>query len=791
LCLPIPENGTRLKYSDLLERSDGWYEGAGDTRLTTSKKGAHLVFEIDASTPELTFIKMPSGGKVEITMGDWTEVIDTKNNDNSESLFYTIKLKPNKFKLISSLGPLFSVDKIKIIHSEGNSNSVEQFSLSLGAGLSLLEYFQKSPDAVWTLTIFSKTKIILKCLYNISIAYASAGIIIILSFLFGTVILSVKKINRNTNPLLVFCSGLCALFLLTNSLTYFFSGQQMIFNFSMFLLLIVICGIYSIAENKDSLKVINSYKIPFCISILASLIAFWPVGISGSLFLGLFKTDAFNYTNAASLLQTNSLLNYINLGSFIGYGMRSIDVAFISLFSLLFHQSPAGLWVSLCILFSIIPPIFGYAYSLEHTKKKSVAFIVALAISFSAPIASLFFECYFTQYLLTGALYMNLFAGVVLFLSVCNGENYWRNFCAFIFTSSFISLLYPYFAILPLIISILIVIKLIAVKKIHYVFYSILWALILTNIGLLFFCNPSASRGFQDGLNAIAKWVVFPFYDQPKFVGFLCGLTPFHINDQNLLQISGEFQNPESVFLTILTQLVKIGNSSFVYYYIIALTCIFLYVTISNYTQKKTTKSIFILWFLYLTLSIFMIYYAFRGSGLYAYCKLSWTVFCFMPLLFAEQVALFLVTNVNVRAGRFVNFVRYTSIFAMIAFLLSNLLSKASPTLLWCANPFGMVSQSGYIHVAYAIQNQITHLSKTALERNSAFASFHYNSQNIKDDERIFYAQMFSEAKINNVTIVNPNIIIRSLEIRGGRLVETPKEIRGVSINYEKPISNH
>ena len=787
LCLPIPENGTRLKYSDLLERSEGWYEGAGDTRLTTSKKGAHLVFEIDASTPELTFIKMPSGGKVEISMGEWKEVIDTNNYDNNESSFYTIKLKPNKFKLISSLGPLIIVNKIKILPPEGNSNSVEQFSVSLGAGLSLIEYFQKGPDSVWMFTIFSKTKIILKCLYNISIAYASVGIIIILSYLFGTVILSVKKINTNINPLLIFCSGLCALFLLVNSLVYLFSAQQLVFVFSIFLLLVVIFGIYSIAENKNSLKIIRTYTLPFCISIFGSLIIFWPVGISGSLFLGLFKTDTFYYTNAATLLQTHSLFSYMHLGSVVGYGMRSIDVTFISLFSLLFHQSPASLWVSVCILFSIIPPMFAYAYSLEHTKHELVASIVALTVAFSAPITALFFECYFSQYLLTGALYMNFFAGVVLFFSLANCENYWRTFCPFLLTSSFIILLYPYFAISSLVFSFLIIIKLIYIKKHKYIIYSLVCFLFLSNIGLMFFLNPSASKDLVEGLNGIARWIVFPFYNQPKFVGFLCGLTPFHLNTQSFLQIGDELQKQDALVFIIINNFLKIGNTSFVYFYITFLMCLCAYVFISNIKDKSSSIGISFFWFLYILLSILMIYYISRSSGLYAYCKLSWTFSCLLPVLFVEQAALFFFkSKKNLRTKWFVNFVRYVSLFTMIVFISSNLLSKASPALLWCANPFGAISKIGYIHVAYAVQNQVNDIKKHLLQNEDSFASFQSEKQDIEQDELIFYAHVFSEAKALKLNINNPNIINKTLEVRGIKNDAKNNKNSGLNLKYER-----
>jgi hypothetical protein len=785
LCLPIPENGTRLKYSDLLERSEGWYEGAGDTRLTTSKKGAHLVFEIDASTPELTFIKMPSGGKVEITMGDWTEVIDTKNNDNNESSFYTIKLKPNKFKLISNLGPLLSVNKIKIISSAGSSESLKQISISLGAGLSLIEHFQKTPDDIWVITKFSKANIILKCIYNISIAYLSVGVIIIVSYLFGIVLLSGTNANRANNPLHIFCSGLCALYLVINSLTYIFSAQQLVFIFSIFLLFIVILGIYLISDDKNALKAICEYKLPFCISVFASLLVFWPIGISASLFLGLFKTDTFYYTNAATLLQSHSLLHYIHLDSVVGYGMRSIDVTFISLFSLLFHHSPAALWVAVCILFSIIPPMFAYGYSLEHTKQKSVATIAALSVSLSAPITALFFECYFSQYLLTGALYMNLFAGVVLFFSLSNCENYWRTFCPFLLTSSFIVLLYPYFAISSFILSLIILIKLIYIKKYKYIIYSLIFSLVFSNVGLMFFLNPSASQNLVEGLNGIARWIVFPFYNQPKFLGFLSGLTPFHLNDHSFLQICDEFQKPESFAFILLTQILKIGNSAFVYFYIISLTCLFLYVFICNINNKISNKSISIFWFLYLSLSILMIYYVLKTSGLYAYCKMAWTVSCFMPLLLSEQIALFFEKNKNARTGMFTKLIRCTLSSVIIVFLLSNLFSKASPAFLWCANPFGAISKFSYIHVAYAAQIQTNEFTKHISQNANSFALFQPENQNIEQAELIFCAHVFSEAKSMGVNILNPNIVTKTLEVRGITNDKKEQQNSLINITYE------
>ena len=324
-------------------------------------------------------------------------------------------------------------------------------------------------------------------------------------------------------------------------------------------------------------------------------------------------------------------------------------------------------------------------------KNRKIAIISASAIAISSPLSGLFMESYLVQYLLTPLLYLNIFLALPILRALeKNAKTSFWTLLPFAMMSTMVWLLYPYFALVPIVI---ITISLWLVRgnvylRLKYLIYFVALCLALGNVGYIFLMNPGATGQFVAALNGIARWVVFPFYDKPRFMAIVLGLAPFHADIDLLRSISREWVKLPgfSGYLEYLSFLYS--KASLIVYGVIIACCGTIFMR-----MRKTLSPIgYGSWgaVIYPVVACAALLF----SGLYAYCKLVWTFATLLPLIIAPVLA------IGARpVADAVYSIKYRKIiysvscaFMLVIYIFGNAISKVATPMLWLANPNGEIA---------------------------------------------------------------------------------------------------
>ena len=153
-------------------------------------------------------------------------------------------------------------------------------------------------------------------------------------------------------------------------------------------------------------------------------------------------------------------------------------------------------------------------------------------------------EGYLSQHLLTFGLVFSLATGLLVLQEISAGtapELGRRSVLCFVTAAAFCVSLYPYFAVVPFLLVLIIASYAWMRTRLRVRSLATIAAAILgmTGMNLLVLVNVGETRQFVQGLNAIARHSVFPFLNGPRFFGFALGLTPFHTSLERLRTIRG------------------------------------------------------------------------------------------------------------------------------------------------------------------------------------------------------------------------------------------------------------
>jgi hypothetical protein len=352
----------------------------------------------------------------------------------------------------------------------------------------------------------------------------------------------------------------------------------------------------------------------------------------------------------------------------------------------------------------LVPPLATFHLVHEWRHDTRTATISAVAVALSAPITGLFFESYFTQFVLTPLLYLNLYVGN-RYLQACRQRDvrtvHWLPLAT---TSAAVMLLYPYFA-LPT--AIIVGYGLWLLRRARGLLLRtnglLLGAFMASaNIGLLFFAGSTVAKGFTSHLNDIARYIVFPFYGEAKFTTFIFGLVPFHGDIDAFRQMAGA---SDSLYPHLLRQAYDTLSPTFLLVIAVAVFVAFVATAVARRKALLDTFGCA----LALTLLAYgaLLVAIYHLSGLYAYAKLAWTLATLLPL-FLVPVLLQpeLATNTSHPFAGFSRGRRITRIavgMILVAYVAMNAFSRFSAPAMWLDHPENAAAKTN-VGIAYDLQ---------------------------------------------------------------------------------------
>lgn len=727
LALPFRADRTRMQRQEL-SLSGPWDSTFGNERVQTSGAGSTLSFSSDANPLELAFMQRPDGGRVEVSWAQGSTIVDLKA---ARADWKVLQIPPVQLHSVITLNIPALIAGITI---NANPQSVEEtrphFDYA-GRDLLLRQTLLPGQSLRVRIGLADLPALVAPvCLRFIGIALGAMALFFIPALL-GVVILQAFQHNHEQpNVLIRFAVGFPALALTTNTLGHFFPTAA--FAPSLLggvLALAVVGGLIIRRRCHTAQSRANSATVPASVLIATFsglFLSFWPMASMGPGYLGYLQTDSYFYTTVSDILRQEALLPLIAKGSIIGHGMRSIDLVLASALASFSGLSTARIWQVLSVMLCAIPPIAAYHWVRDWLKDDKTAIATAIVVAFWAPLASLYFEAYLAQYLLTPILYLNLYTASRLLEALKHTRTSpFSVALPFILSSSLAILLYPYFSVLPIA----------ALGVMVWMLRKDRWRLLREggtfllsfaaagNIGYYFLLGHAATGNFVQELNSIARFVVFPFYNQPKFLAFITGLTPFHGNAELFSQLQTLFPQDsvaESYF-ALNHHLLAFLEGPLVYWTVGAFAaCWLVSIGLCRHHLRSETGLLLVT---SMAGYLVLVRLAFLKSGLYAYCKLVWTCAALLPLWVVPLIACLgwgpPVAGVSAAAQ---TSYRRLGQFALALLLLGNLTSRTAAPALWLPNPENPYPWRTNNALASDLRNLEQWLQANAGHQGAAFA---------------------------------------------------------------------
>lgn len=761
LALPIPDGASRLKLEQFEVVTGDWVITHNGERVESRIPGSRLVFLLRSREPELPFLQRIDGGSVLVSTSDgFKSALDLRGDTYK---FRTLTIPAREVNTVSFAGTLATISELTVTVTDATADS--SILVTLGGGRLLRNATMGLDDSAYKLNLNLREKVTLisEAAMNLWVPIGLAALLILIFTTIGRTLLypSLSANKYSVNPLLAFATGLAAFALLGNTLSYFFSADD---------IAPVVYGLFFLAAARAVYFILRSKSIDYfgysALSkegVVAGLcgvwFGFWPVMFAGSSYLGFLQTDSFFYTNVANALQHNSLFDLIEKGGLIGYGLRSIDLTLAALLASVGGLTPSIIWLTLCALFMFLPAVFSYELVLKWRGRRA-AMMTAWAVAMSAPLGSLFFEAYFAQFLLIGLLYVNLHAGWFFYKGSTTNSLNWESALPFILTTATIMLLYPYFAVLPFITALVVVFYAIQYGKIWRILLCAGGVVLFSNIGIYFLFNHGATESFTPALNVIAQYVVFPFYNEWKFPSFIFGFTPFHGTGEIFMNIATEF---DSFLLSRIAAYVHTTETVYAGVLIGAVGVLYIYALWCG--RRYFFAGFGLILPVSLVGYLLLMVVAYWVSGLYAYAKLAWTLAALLPVIIVPTI-LFVAVNKKDKEMRLIGVFGLTVVCMLIT---ANAVSKLSATVLWVANPYGIVM--GHVNTAVAghmLQFLDSSITNNAFEETRTFA-FHSEPPMDRLDQKsqVFAAHIYSSMSSRGYYCVNCVLSEKLLDFRG------------------------
>jgi hypothetical protein len=680
LALPIPDNQPRLT-PDAIKQLGPWTSMFAGERLTSQVPNAELTFDLNAAVPELPFLQRPDGGVVLVTIDGAQQTYDLRNPLYD---WHPLRFPASYFTSVATLNSLgdnvlefvaFGKSSTEGTILWGASRTIRRVSLSPGQRLNV------------TIPLVDKCTLAFRGTFDLWMIFFEGCLLAGIFSLFGVMIASLVSMPT-ASWLSYFSIGISLFALLANTLAYVFGSQDLKLIYQAFLLGCAGVGLFLVCKRRDAPLASERMPLLAWTAIALSVwLTFWPMASVGVGFLGYLQTDSFFYTTVSEALRTKALGETIASGGIIGFGLRSIDLVLASVLSSITGFATPRTWIVLCITFLCIPPIASYHMVMAWLKDRRVALWTCIAVAFSAPISGLFFESYWAQYLLTAVLFLNLYTGALLSNAVASRSGLFKSLIPFALTSTFAFLLYPYFAAVPFV-AVVVLLWQLRNDLVHagrFCASLILQVLVLGNIGFVFLANGKAMQFYVAHLNGLAKNIVFPFYDEPRFTSFILGLVPFHRNLEVIEAMARDsMQAWYLISLSPNLTLTELGVDAILL--IVGICYVGAFIAYRSVLFQPTGRMLF----LTLGAYFFLMLFAWNYSGLYGFCKLCWTFATLLPVIVGPILAFAAVKGSGVEYYA----LKGVSIVVLSFYVIANFASKATEPLYWLASPSSVAKQA-------------------------------------------------------------------------------------------------
>ncbi len=608
--------------------SGNWSRCRFMDRLCTFDKIASISFLLPKNVP-LVLIGGPNSSRIEVTINDQKTFIDLKRNQDE---FVSIDLDK-----ICNCQKAYNITQINSLFEHVNSQSYWKYASIKFGGKQVTDGFIDINE-ITHLNLLSEfaNKIFNGLLLLITLIIITT-IIIWNSWCLGyafNVAFGLKKVFSN---FFFFMIGFSVILLITNSFSYFFSTLY----FSKYLAAIIILS--SLATTLNLYRATNFNlraqlsQIDFkylTLSLITLIIILEPNYIVNNLALGYWQTDVGFYVSVSESLKDKSL---IELNSLLGFGHRSMDVAFVSFLSSTFHISTNYSWSTLIGLSSLISAAsFASIYSsnIKNSNGKYLAFILG---AISPQIIGVYYEGYFSQFIFTCLMWGAAAISLMLLNNNTTAENEkvkYFSIIGLIFSAPII--LYHYFAFVVLISFLIVVlIKGITLDKLKTHLHNLLIfgasIILFSNIGLFSLAPMHALETDLSFLNAIAKNIVFPFIDSLKIFVIFAGFLPFHSNPTFAKSFTDTGSN---LFDNIYSWFNLLSNPLMGYYgvFILILPIIISVIIIcKNKLRSISYDALFLVVFSLLTSATVALLYS--QKQWYIFGKLLWLYSSIIPLV--------------------------------------------------------------------------------------------------------------------------------------------------------------
>ena len=693
LALPIPDGEPRLRRDQLSSVAGQWTSTSEGERVESTQPGSEITLVLNAAEPDIPFLDRPDGGRVRLRYDGGEQEIDLKRDSPG---WHPVRLPPRQIDSVATLRsrPLGASFEVR---ATGAPAGAAAGAIGFGAREVIRKFEISANNPVsFDLPPSEIVQLVFAGIMDFGVALAMSAVLILALTLAGASLVAADThVAFRSKWIACFAVGFALFALIANTSAYFFSANDSALALAGLLLaavaVAVAVGAARRAHRSDAEPMEASrQRLPVPVLAATALglwLSFWPLTFVGAGFLGALQMDSSFYVTASNAIQSKALFAAISTEGLIGNGMRSIDLALAASLSSISGLTTGRVWLVMCMTLMIVTPLASYYLVRDWLQNSTVAMLTSVCVALSAPFASLFFESYLVQYVTTAALYLNLYTALPFIRSLAHPSPTVRTSFAHALTSALAVLLYPYFAIVP-VATVGIAVWLLRkqrVSLVRHVGLLVAMGLAVGNIGYFFMFNHAATGQFVNDLNAIARHIVFPFYNQPRFPAFVFGLAPFHASSEVVGSLVADTAaNP---LLTWLLGYLSLVERRAVVPVLMAIGAAYL---LSLAAERKALLDGFgKLLAASLMGYLLMLIVARHSSGLYAQCKLAWTLATLIPVVIVPALSLCAARGGMVdQAGlRQRGLLRLLAIGTLALFLTGNLISKAAAPMLWFPNP--------------------------------------------------------------------------------------------------------
>ncbi len=692
LALPVPDGSARLPFAGLSIESGQWVSTSHGERVESTQPGSAFSFEIVGAEPELPFVKRPDGGRVRVSSAGTVREFDLRASGID---WQRVGLAPQRQLSTTTLapGPFGARVAITAIATEAAGSGAAKGRVQLGAGR-VIERFALSAGGMHAIEMpparlagFAFDAL----LDFVRIAGWSALLLIGLT-LAGSLVLPLTRFAQDgASAWIAACAvGFALVALAANTTAYLVPARTSALPFALLWGLAAFAGAARLARARAVWAgAPAAQRMPLAVPLFAFLgvwLCFWPLGSVGPGYLGTLQPDSSFYASASNMIQVVSLRSAIETGALIGFGMRSIDLALVASLSTMSSLSTGRAWQVLCMALMLLPPLVAWCLVRDWLNDRRAAWLTSLAVALSAPIAGLYLESYLVQYVTTPALYINLLTALPFLRSLDRVRPDAHVVFAHAASSALAVLLYPYFAVVPVATVLLAAWHLRRDRGALRRHVGMLgtFALVAGNVGYVFMLNHGDTGQFVDALNDIARFVVFPFYATPRFPAFLFGLVPFHANPELVGSLAAQSAgHPLAGFFAGYT-------ASFGRYRVLLLVAVIVLAYVLALWRHRARLCDRYGGVLPASLLgyLLMLLVAWKLSGLYAFCKLAWTLATLLPVMLVPALAV----AISSRGGTQVHpkrpdAARGLAWAALLVLLCGSAVARIAAPAQWFANP--------------------------------------------------------------------------------------------------------